>query len=341
MNELEELRKEIEEIDSQILSLIAKRLQVSSMIGEVKGRMGFNVTDEKREEYVKEYWTEKGRRLGIPESLVSSVLTNLVSYSKMFQVKDSKKRRVTIIGYGGMARSLSSLFHLSGHNVVITGRDKRKAERLANEFKFVYMEEKSALDWSEYVILSISPSGLDYAESVLRYAKEKVVMDIFSTKSNTFRTLQTLSEQFSFEYISTHPLFGPILYPVGERIAVIPSQKSTRTQEVIEFWRKCGLVPVLTTPEEHDKVMAIVQVLAHFYMLGLLRSSNTLKKELEVGNKIDELQTTNFREIGKILDRINSLLPVILEIQKDNPYAHKVRDLGMRELQDVLKSLGE
>ena len=342
-SELERLRKEIEEIDNQILELFHRRLKVSSKIGEIKRKLGKDVTDEKREEYVRTYWLEKARQLGIPESMINLILPILFSYSKLYQISPGKKKKVVIVGYGGMSRSLTSLLTLAGHNVVITGRNPIKAQLLSREFNAVYMDLEQALSWGEYIILALSPSAFDYINLVLsKISNQKVVMDIFSSKSEYYKKIEEISKRNNFRYVSTHPLFGPILYPVGERIAIIPSSTSGDVSEVVEFWRDSGLQPVVTTVEEHEKAMAIVQVLSHFFMLGLNKAIPSLQKELEVNDEtVKQLQTTNFREVLKILSRIQELHSVIIEIQKSNPYAYKAREIGIRELTQVKEELGD
>jgi len=340
MSELEEYRKEIENIDRQIIQLVAKRLKIAAKIGEIKIKMGKSITDEKREEKVRQYWHEYARSFGVPESLVDSVLPILFSYSKLIEINPGKKKNITIIGYGGMARSLVSLFSLVGHNVVITGRNKEKAERLASEFKYVYMDLDSAINWGEYIILALPPSSLDFITDISPKFSNKVVMDIFSSKHQVFEQLEKLSEIYSFNYISTHPLFGPILYPVGERIVIIPSKTSKNIEEIINFWREVGLNVSISTVDEHERAMAVVQVLTHFYILGLSRAIEELKKDLKIED-LQDFYTTNFKEINRILDRVKTILPVIMEIQKSNPYAYKARDIGIRELQKVKDELGE
>jgi len=338
-SELEEYRKEIENIDKQILQLISRRLKVAAKIGEIKIKMGKGLTDEKREEKVRQYWYEYARSFGIPDSFVDSVLPILFSYTKLTEINPGKKKNITIVGYGGMARSLVSLFSLVGHNVVVTGRNKEKAEKLASAFRSVYMDLDSALSWGEYIILALPPSSLDYIFSISPKLSDKVVMDIFSSKFHVFEQLEKVSELYSFNYISTHPLFGPMVYPVGERIVVIPSKTSKNVEEIVNFWRESGLNVSISTVDEHEKAMSIVQVLVHFYILGLSKAVDELKKELNVEN-LQDFYTTNFKEISKIIDKVNSLLPVIMEIQKSNPYAFKVRDIGIRELQKIKDELG-
>lgn len=52
MNELEELRRTIDELDSEIALLYAKRLEIVKKIGDYKRKNNVNVLDEGREQKV-------------------------------------------------------------------------------------------------------------------------------------------------------------------------------------------------------------------------------------------------------------------------------------------------
>lgn len=52
MERLHELRKEIDEIDEQIIELLEERVRVAKEIGEIKRELNLPIRDEKREEEV-------------------------------------------------------------------------------------------------------------------------------------------------------------------------------------------------------------------------------------------------------------------------------------------------
>ncbi|PVU76349.1 chorismate mutase [Acidianus hospitalis] len=340
MSELEDLRKEIEEIDENIIKLLSKRFQISQQIGKIKKEKGIPITDENRESKVKEKWITLARKYGIPESFVESFLAMIFSYSKLYQVNPKSKRRIVIIGYGGMARSLSSLFKISGQEVVITGRDLKKAEALSSEFNFVTMSVDSALKWGEIIISTLPPSAYfsDFMSEMYKKMKAKIFMDITSSKAKIFKELEDKSIKYNFMYLSIHPLFGPYLYPVGEKVVLIPSKTSASiVRDIYEFFIDNGLVPLISSLEDHEKAMSVVQVLPHFYLLALSSSIQELSKELGIDFK--KFETTNFREVYKIINRINEIKKVILEIQENNPYADKAREFGVRELNNLYTQL--
>ncbi|AWR97648.1 chorismate mutase [Acidianus sulfidivorans JP7] len=339
--DLDNLRKQIEEIDEQIIKLIISRFELVKKVGEFKRNKNLPVTDEKREEEVRQRWILLARRYGLSESFVETFLPILFSYSKLYEINSAKKRRIVLLGYGGMARSLASLFKVTRQEVVITGRDLLKAEKLSNEFNFVTMDILNALRWGELIISTFPPSVLlsDFSSKIYSNIKGKIFMDISSSKKVIFPYIEEKSLKENFTYISIHPLFGPYLYPVGEKIVIIPSKSSNEenVNDIIKFFRDNGLNPVKSTLEEHEKAMAIVQVLPHFYLLALSESIEKLSKELDID--FSKYQTTNFREVYKIIKKINDIKNVILEIQNLNPYADKARELGITELNNLYNEL--
>ncbi|WP_338600099.1 chorismate mutase [Sulfolobus tengchongensis] len=339
--ELIRLREEIDKVDEQLVKLLAYRLELSRKIGKIKSNSNISVTDENREIKVKEKWLVNARKYNIPDSLVESILPLIFSYSKLMQINPGEKEKVVIYGYGGMAKSLASIISLAGHELAITGRDLNKAEILASQFKCVSMNYSQAINWGDIIILAIPPDIIinNLNEFFSNKLKDKILIDISSSKSIIFRYLEELSKKIGFKYVSTHPLFGPIEYPIGEKIVIIPSQTSSKDDlaRIENFWRKVGLVPVITDVDTHEKAMAVVQVLTHYYLLGLNNSIEILSNELSVD--FSNFYTTNFKEINKILRRIKDLKEVILEIQKQNPYAYKARNIGLEELKKIKEEL--
>ncbi|AAK40640.1 chorismate mutase [Saccharolobus solfataricus] len=339
--EITRLREEIDKVDEQLVKLLSYRLELSRKIGKAKSNSNISVTDENREMKVREKWIANAKKYNIPNSLVESILPLIFSYSKLVQINPGEKERVVIYGYGGMAKSIVSILSLAGHEVSITGRDLSKAEMLANQFKCVSMSLLKAIDWGDIIIFAIPPSAIlnNSDELFSKALKDKIVMDISSSKFKIFGFLEELSRKLEFRYISTHPLFGPIEYPIGERVVIIPSKTSSNddVMKVENFWRKSGLVPVITDVETHEKAMAIVQVLTHYYLLGLSNAIDTLS--LELGVDYSNFHTTNFRELNKILKRVKDLKNVITEIQNQNPYSYKVRNIGLEELKKIKEEL--
>jgi len=82
---LDELREEIEEIDRELVELIARRTYVAETIARVKERDGLPTTDERQEELVMERAGENAERFDVDENLVKAVFRLLIELNKVEQ----------------------------------------------------------------------------------------------------------------------------------------------------------------------------------------------------------------------------------------------------------------
>lgn len=81
MNTLERLRKEIDEIDGEILKLLGRRLNVAREIGAFKVKNGLPVRDPEREQDILMQKTRLGKRHGVGAMLIKKVWRLLFSAS--------------------------------------------------------------------------------------------------------------------------------------------------------------------------------------------------------------------------------------------------------------------
>lgn len=77
MDELKLLRKEIDQIDTQILKLLSKRFRVIKKIGDVKHKQGLKVRDTKREQELLDRITKKANILRVEEETVAKIWKSL------------------------------------------------------------------------------------------------------------------------------------------------------------------------------------------------------------------------------------------------------------------------
>ncbi|MCX8167567.1 MAG: chorismate mutase [Ignisphaera sp.] len=344
--EIEELRRHIDEIDRRIIQLVGSRLELVQKIAELKNLKGMGVSDDERELAVKMNWRRLAVEYGVPSDMATALADLLMKYSKSMQINlriqgEKLQERVVFVGYGGMSRVLAGALVKAGHSVVITGRNLDAAMKLARDLGCSCMDIVSALEFGEYVVLALPPEAFrsGYVDEIARYFRDRIVMDILSSKSWIFNHIENKSLSNNFMYVSTHPLFGPLTTPIGEKIAVIPSRTGGAVlQRVVNLWYSAGLEPIILSLEEHEKAMAIVQVLTHLYLLALSRASEKLSKEL--GINADRLSTPTYREVRAVLEKLKYMEGVVFEIQKTNPFSALVRERALEALKDVIEYLG-
>jgi len=88
--DLQGLREEIDSIDYTLLEVIAKRLTVSSMIGEFKKRRGMQIRNRKRELLLIEDRSRKFKELGFNDpDFVAEIFELLMKKSRKVQSDDN------------------------------------------------------------------------------------------------------------------------------------------------------------------------------------------------------------------------------------------------------------
>lgn len=154
-------------------------------------------------------------------------------------------------GTGGMGNLFSQVFEKAGHEVLIAGRKteitKEDIARLADVI-IVSVPIRDTIP----VINDISP--------LLR--EDQILADLTSIKVGPVHAMLSSHAQV----IGFHPMFGPTVGTIqGQTIVATPARC---VEENIRFFEDIftfqGARVTRTTPEEHDRMMAVIQGLTHF-----------------------------------------------------------------------------
>lgn len=267
--ELLSLRAEIDKLDHEMLELLARRTAVVTRVADVKRRHALMVRDRTRESEILEDRRSHCERLGLRTETIESLYRLLLTASRDHQAAlgtevpdDLPKKTVAIIGgLGGMGSLFGRLFTELGQEVLITDLDTPLTPREAAgraDAVLVSVPIRATLD----VIAEIGPACRE----------DGLLFDVTSTKVDPIRMM---CESSRCDVIGMHPMFGPSVHTLQEqRIVLVPGR--VREGSSWEWWlRTCirarGLSILDATAEEHDRSMAIVQVLTHFSteVLGL------------------------------------------------------------------------
>ena len=82
---LEQLRKQIDGVDKDIIRLIAERINLAEQIGEFKRQQGQQIEDRKREESVLEHLREIAKEKGLNQADIESIYRRIFVASKSIQ----------------------------------------------------------------------------------------------------------------------------------------------------------------------------------------------------------------------------------------------------------------
>lgn len=218
---------------------------------------------------------------------------------------------VAIIGYGAFGQFLAR--HLCGHARL------RVCDPHVRTDDFPPVDLAQAAD-ADIVILAIPLAAFEPTLRALapHLRPGAIVIDVASVKLRPAALMQALLPDH-VQLIASHPLFGPQSAAdglAGHRIARCPLRGRAHLR-LAAFLRQQGLRVHLTTPDQHDRDMAIVQGLTHLIARTLAG----------LGPLPNRLTTASFRRLTEaaamVAEDSSDLLRMILS---DNPYADQIRE---------------
>jgi len=250
----------IDGVDREILQLLAKRNAIVAELAEFKREHRVAIRDLRRERELLDDRRRRAAALGLSPELIDSLFRLVLWGSRDRQAAlkaevppDVEPRVVAVIGgRGGMGRCMAELFGDLGHTVMVVDLDTTlTADEAAGIADVVVISVP--IDATDAVIRQIGP----------RVRPDALMMDVTSIKAAPVRAMLECSRA---SVLGTHPLFGPSVHSLqGQRIVLTPA----RGDEWLDWARRMlharGLNIVETTPERHDRAMAVVQVLVHYH----------------------------------------------------------------------------
>ena len=127
------------------------------------------------------------------------------------------------------------------------------------------------------------------------------------------------------EALGTHPMFGPTVHTLEHQKVVLCNVKpGPRAQSFTKELEALGMDLVQASPEEHDRMMAVVQVLVHFNTLvmgeALRRTGVSIDESLRFTSPIYQLELAF---VGRLFAQSADLYG---EIEMQNPFGDEMRD---------------
>jgi prephenate dehydrogenase len=159
-------------------------------------------------------------------------------------------------GTNGMGRWFSQLLSAQGFAVHVTGRKTP-------------MTSQDVVKCCAVVVVSVpiaATAGV-IAEVGPLLKKSQLLMDLTSLKKEPVALMLAHSQA---EVIGCHPLFGPsVTEAAGHNIVLCRGRGDAWYGWIKHIFEKTGYTLLERTPDEHDRMMAIVQALNHFNTITL------------------------------------------------------------------------
>lgn len=243
-------------------------------------------------------------------------------------------KNLTIIGgSGGMGKVFGEFFKKCGFKITIHARNLEKLKIVAHEFDINYESslEESVKD-ADIILVSIpitsTASMIQKISPLLK--KNALLIDITSLKNTVVNTMKKIIKVYPINCLSLHPMFGPGIKDMKNYVIIVLKVGGTENyddlvNELITLFELNGLLITETTPEIHDRRIALTLGVPHMFnilFLNLIRMSKEPLTELTKYTGTTFLLQKVFAE--SIIQREREMFG---EIQIENQEFHKVLNL--------------
>ncbi|MDD1718966.1 MAG: prephenate dehydrogenase/arogenate dehydrogenase family protein [Methanoregulaceae archaeon] len=218
--------------------------------------------------------------------------------------------KVGIIGgTGRMGTLFAGVFGRAGHDVEVNGKRSGRSNR------------EIASD-SDLVMVSVpirSTTGVIH-EIAPVLSESQIFCDLTSLKAAPVKAML----ESRAKVVGFHPMFGPgVQSLLDQTIVVTPARCDEESLgSILEIFRGEGASITITTPDHHDRMMAIVQGLTHFVTLGIaetMRSVGTRPGETRAF--MSPVYQIEMGLVGRLLSQEPGLYADIIQL---NPYVPEV-----------------
>jgi len=223
-------------------------------------------------------------------------------------------------GTGGMGRWFADLLQKEGYPVHVWGR---KSDMDINDL--------AALCNVIVIAVPIFATAAMIERVGPLVPEGSLLMDLTSLKKEPVKLMMANSRA---DVIGCHPLFGPgVDDPTGENVILCSARGRKWLGWLKNILEKNGLVVMEKTPEEHDKMMAIVQVLNHLNTISLGFALTGTGVSLE---EISKYATPIFQTKLGIVKKVFTESPgLYADIIAKNPDTDKILKLYEKTLADI------
>jgi chorismate mutase / prephenate dehydrogenase len=318
---LDELRAELEEVDRQLLSCVARRQELAAEIGRTKQKIGVPTRDYGQERDVMQRALAIAGDLGVSKQLAEALTLLLIQSSLTVQEQDrvasggeGSGRRVLIIGGSGkMGRWFVRFLSSQGYAVEV-------ADPAGD-----VVGCRCYRDWKEakldhHIIIVAAPLRASAAilSDLACRPPAGLVFDIGSLKSPLRAPLLALARSGA-RVTSIHPMFGPDTELLsGRHIVFVDVGNQQATADAKNLFASTMAIQVDMDLESHDRIIAYILGLAHALNIAFFTA---LAESGESAPRLAEVSSTTFNAQLEVASRVAAENPhLYFEIQSLNDY---------------------
>lgn len=338
---LEELRRRLDNIDRQILELVAARQATVRDIAGVKRSTGFPLRDYKREREVFQNARAKAEEVDVSPDVAEELMRLLIRYSLTQQEQrsilahgsGSGQRALVIGGAGRMGAWFAHFLFSQGFEVEVADPAAAPGEAVIADWRESDLEH-------DYIVVAAS---LGVTNRILQGLAERrprgTVMDIGSLKSPLRAGLDALREA-GVRVASLHPMFGPdVVLLSGRHVLFVDLGDAEALARARGLFAPTMAEQFVTTLEEHDQLIAYVLGLSHAVNIAFFTA---LAGSGEAAQHLVRISSTTFDAQFEVARRVAQESPALyFEIQHLNEFGASSLDALERAVATLRATVAE
>jgi len=333
---IEQLRDKLDEIDEQIIQLLAERQMNVDAIGREKLITKKATRDYAREKQLLTHARNLAQKHGLEPDLINELFSVIIRASLEKQENQkvasstlgSNKTALVIGGNGAMGRWFVQFLQSQGFMVHISDPNTQdNAAKNIGDFR------QQALDYDFIIVAAPLAASAKILEELAQMKPEGIIMDVGSIKSPLKRPLRQLTDA-GCQVVSIHPMFGPDTRLLsGKHIIFIDIDGRGSLTQAQALFEPTMARAITMKLEDHDRLIAYVLGLSHAINLAFL---TVLAESGEAADTLAQLSSTTFDAQLNIASRVVHENPYLyFEIQHLNHY-----NLGtLHALEDTIARL--
>jgi len=229
-------------------------------------------------------------------------------------------------GTGQMGRFFANVFEEAGWEVIVSGKDTPTTNRDVAEMADLVMVS---------VPIHVTVGVIREVAGLL--SEEQVFCDLTSLKVEPVREML----ESRAEVIGLHPMFGPGAVSLrGQTIVVTPARCNPETLEgLLSVFCDQGAAITFSTPEGHDRMMAVIQGLTHF--VTLTKAEAIRRTGADVGETLtftSPVYRIEMGFVGRLLAQDAGLYGDILRMNPAVPEVLSEFEEAVRTLREIIES---
>ncbi len=206
---------------------------------------------------------------------------------------------------------------------MICGRDEDKTKKTAAH---IHVEAGNIAEVAQANIVVVSvpiENTVEVCRDVLgKMRGNSVLVEISSVKTGIVDKIVEIVPP-GVEYLSLHPLFGPSARRLeGQNIIAIPAKSGPLSRRMLDSIHDMGFATHICTMQEHDRIMAVVQVMHHYaYLIMAVELAKTIREN----RMLSQFVTSSLKRTWRQLHSLQRISGTVIGIQRLNPYGSAAR----------------